>query len=189
MCCYGAAMKTEPLRLTGEPVFRSPVPADGKILHQLATAAGTLDVNSDYAYLLPGLHHPDSSILAEIDGRPAGFVIGYLIPERQGGSMQPVGKRLFVWQVAVHPDFRKRGLANAMLLALATRAAHPNLRFIETTVTSSNTASKRMFQSLAGTLGTEMKEVGTLGQELFQHPHEAETIYRIGPFNVVKLIK
>jgi L-2,4-diaminobutyric acid acetyltransferase len=167
----------------GESIFRSPAPADGARLHRLATLAGTLDVNSEYAYMLSGLHHADSCVLAEWEKETVGFVTGYPIPERASALLPaPGGMRMFIWQVGVHPDFRRRGLAHAMLLSLLTRTANRQTRFIETTVGSSNAASLRMFRSVARMLDTEIAPVSTLDAAFFHAPHEEETVYRIGPF-------
>src|SRR5690606_25345569 len=115
--------------------------ADGPLLYQLAKDAGSLDVNSAYAYTLPGLHHAEASVLAEIDGVPAGFISGYWMPETTDSNIKPLGKGLFIWQMAVHPDFRKRGLSQSMIETILIRKENTAIRYIETTITPSNTAS------------------------------------------------
>jgi mycothiol synthase len=53
-------------------------------------------------------HIPDWSLLALVNGQPAGFVIGNidLTTDPPGG---------YVWQIGVVPDQRRRGLASALL--------------------------------------------------------------------------
>lgn len=162
-----------------KPSFRTPDMTDGVALHQLAVDSQGLDVNSEYAYLLPGMHHADTSVMAEVDGSPAGFITGYPIPNQPGSPEE----RLFIWQVAVHPSFRRQGLARAMLKSLLARPANAHVRFIETTITPSNKASNQLFEWLTRELDTGMEPISTLAPHLFPSSHEAETLFRIGPFN------
>lgn len=162
---------------------RPPEMKDGRVLYALAKAVGTLDVNTPYAYLLPGLHHGEASLLAETDGNPAGFIYGYWIPSNAIPRPDAPGKRLFVWQIGVHPDARGQGLGRSMLLSLVAREANRQVRYIETTITPSNTASQRLFQSTADRLGAPMQAVAELKADMFDASHEAETLYRIGPFD------
>lgn len=176
-------MKISAISNTAGLCLRSPALTDGRTLHQLAKDAGTLDVNSPYAYLLPALHHADASILAEIDGRPAGFISGYQLPDAHDQKVSLMGNRLFVWQVAVHPDFRGQKLARTMLLSLLARPCNRAVRYIETTVTPSNTASMRVFESVAAALHAQMAALSELESHLFDPAHEAEVLFRIGPFD------
>lgn len=159
--------------------IRSPAIEDGSTLHQLAQASQGLDVNAEYAYLLPGLHHADSSAIATLRGVPAGFVSGYRLPR----DIHRPDDTLFIWQVAVHPGFRGQRVARYMLHALLARPQNASLRFIETTITPSNTVSTKLFAALARDLNTKMQPIATLGTHLFTRSHEAETLYRIGPFD------
>lgn len=168
---------------TKQMLMRSPSIADGAILYRLAKEAGGLDVNSEYAYLLHGLHHADCCIMAEKNGKAAGFISGYWIPQAADGNVTPLGERLFIWQMAVHPDYRGQGLAFTMLRALLKRPANQQVRFLETTITPSNTASVRSFEKLAEQLGTQMVASQEFSTSLFSSSHEAETLYKIGPFN------
>lgn len=170
-------MKNALKQTVANPSFRSPTLADGKTLYQLAKAVGGLDVNSEYAYLLAGLHHTQTSVIAEIDGQPAGFITGYSLH----GAHTP--HCLFIWQVGVHPDFRGIGLGQQMILDICNRPENKHFHFFETTITPSNNASKRMFESVATTLGAPMLMTGRLEANIFSQGHEAETIYRVGPFN------
>lgn len=98
-------------------------------------------MNSVYGYLLLCLHHAPTCVVAEQDGAVVGFVLAYRPP------MQP--KVVFVWQVAVLWEARGLGLAKRMLKTLLERDACRQARFLETTVTPSNTASQALFRSLA----------------------------------------
>jgi L-2,4-diaminobutyric acid acetyltransferase len=155
-------------------IFRPPVLDDGAALWALAGAAGGLDVNSPYAYLMLGAYLAPTSIVAADRRGLAGFVSGLVPPGRDD--------TLFVWQVGVHPTRRGERVGTRMLLALSRRL--PSARFIETTVTPSNGASLALFDGLARRLGTGCARVGVIGRDMFPNgDHEEELVLRIGPFH------
>jgi L-2,4-diaminobutyric acid acetyltransferase len=152
--------------------IRAPERGDGSTVWRLARDSGALELNSAYAYLLWCDRFADSSALAEVDGQPAGFVCGFR-PPRQPDT-------LFVWQVAVHEDRRGMGLAGRMIAWILGR--DPALRFLEATVAPSNTASQRLFRSIARSLGCPCDESPHFRPEEFpEGNHEAEHLFRIGP--------
>lgn len=181
---YTTYMNNVPLPKSLGRQFRSPSLEDGPLLHELATVSGGLDVNTAYAYLLPGLHHASASVLAEMDGQPVGFVSGYHIPDLPDGNRSTHGTRLFIWQIAIHPDYRGLGFASDMLAALLARPANAHVTHLDTSITLSNAASLRLFTALAKRLGAPIAPIATLGAHLFPTGHEAETLYRIGPFTL-----
>lgn len=136
----------------------------------LAANSG-LDLNSPYAYVLWGEYHRDSSVVAVgPDERVIGFVTGFRVPVAPD--------TVFVWQVAVAGDHRRRGLAGLMLDEVAAR---PGVTYVEATVTPSNDASAALFRSLGARHGTTVDESPLFGEELFPQQHEAEVRFRIGP--------
>ncbi len=89
---------------------------------------------------------------------------------------------LFVWQVAVAATARGAGLAKRMLLALPRRRAARGVRFIQATVAPSNRASRRLFESVARSLGAELEVGPGFGEGDFPAgDHEREDCFRIGP--------
>lgn len=153
-----------------EATFRQPAVSDGRALWQMAHDSQVLDVNTSYAYLLWARDFAETSLIAEIDGAPAGFVTGYLRPEDPG--------TLMVWQVAVGADFQQRGLAAAMLDELATRCG---AELLETTVTDDNAPSNRLFTRFAERHGAELTRTALFTPELYPDDHDTEYLYRIGP--------
>ncbi|GAA2276936.1 L-2,4-diaminobutyric acid acetyltransferase [Streptomyces ruber] len=149
---------------------------DGAALWRLARDSRTLDLNSSYSYLLWCRDFAGTSAVArDTDGRPVGFVTGYLRPERP--------HTLLVWQVAVDPAHRGRGLAGALLDGLTARVArqHP-LTTLETTITPGNTASERLFASYAARHGATVEHEVLFAADRFPDgPHEPEVLHRIGP--------
>jgi L-2,4-diaminobutyric acid acetyltransferase len=89
---------------------------------------------------------------------------------------------MFVWQIAVAAQMRGSGLAKAMLRELLGRDALRKCRYMETTVSPSNTPSRRLFYSLARELDAPVSEKALfLEQDFGKDRHEQETLIRIGP--------
>jgi L-2,4-diaminobutyric acid acetyltransferase len=156
-------------------LLREPCIADGAALFRLVRACPPLDLNSLYAYLLLCAHQARTCVLAEGSTGIAGFVSAYRLPDRPDVA--------FVWQVAVAPDARGQGLALHMLEHLLARPALAGCRRLETTVTPSNAASRRVFAMLAASLGAQIEERTFFSREDFQDPHhEPEMLIGIGPW-------
>jgi L-2,4-diaminobutyric acid acetyltransferase len=86
-----------------------------------------------------------------------------------------------IWQVAVDPTQRGKGLAAALLDGLLNRLVPAGVRYLETTVTQDNTASNRLFQSLASRRSAGIERSVLFGAHDFPDQHDAEFRYRIGP--------
>lgn len=155
--------------------FRILAPADGIALHRLVRACPPLDPNSLYCNLLQCSHFRNTSIAAFGNGDLLGSVTGYCIPER--------ADTLFVWQVAVHPSARGRGLARSMLRNLLGRMTRQGIRFIETSITPGNVASRKLFSGFAAEQHADMVRSVMFEQDShFAGDHETEYLFRIGPF-------
>ncbi|WP_187359872.1 diaminobutyrate acetyltransferase [Chitinolyticbacter meiyuanensis] len=152
--------------------LRSPNLEDGIAIHQLIASCPPLDLNSVYAYLIQAMHHAPTCVVAEGENGLAGYLSAYLHPR------QP--RTLFIWQLAVSSAWRGDGLALAMLRHLVGRGQ--NLRWLETTITPSNTASLAVFRALARQLEIGIEPVSELSGSLFpESGHPPETLYRLGP--------
>lgn len=158
----------------GRLAIGKPGAEDGAAIHRLVGACRSLDQNSLYAYLLLCHHHAETCVLAREGRRLVGFASAYFPPA------QP--DVIFVWQVAVHPDRQGRGLGRALLAEMMSRPAVRDARYLETTVSPSNQASRALFNSLARKLGAPCVERDLFDARLF-HPeiHETEVLLRIGP--------
>ena len=157
-------------------VFRHPTVEDGAAIWQLVVDAGTLDQNSSYLYLLLCRDFSTSCAVAESDGKLEGFVTGFRSIERPDVW--------FLWQIGVAPTARGQGLARRLAHFVLNAQAPNGVRFLETTVTESNTASRALFAGIARRLDTELKESDLFTTELFPGTgHEAEPLLRIGPFD------
>ncbi|MTV25745.1 diaminobutyrate acetyltransferase [Nitriliruptoraceae bacterium ZYF776] len=153
-------------------VLRHPTLQDGAALYELVRDGGGLDRNSPYAYLLLADRFSATSLVAEEAGGTAGFIAGLPLPEDPG--------TLFVWQIGVAPSHRGRGLGRRMLVDLAQRSG---ARYLEASVTPSNTASRRLFRGFARELGVPCHESAWLEAGHFPagEDHEPEDRFRIGP--------
>lgn len=156
-------------------LFREPGIADGASLYRLIQACPPLDLNSGYAYLLLCAHHHATCVIAEDAAGLTGFVSAYRLPATPDV--------VFVWQVAVAPAARGMGLALRMLEHLLQRPALASCCWLETTISPSNRASRRVFEQLAARLRTRSEERILFAKEDFQDQgHEPEMLVRIGPY-------
>lgn len=153
--------------------FRRTDLRDGGLLWRMARDSGALDLNSPYAYLMWSDQFAETSVIAEVDGWPAGFVIGFSPPGRE--------HVLFVWQVTVADEYRGLGLASGMLDELVERRA---ATAVEATVTPSNTASQKLFRALARRSDCSCREEPYIEAEHFpDQEHEPEVLFHIGPIS------
>ncbi|MGV9414397.1 diaminobutyrate acetyltransferase [Nocardia sp. NPDC003693] len=152
-------------------VLRNPQVDDGGSIWKIAVDSQVLDANSSYAYLMWCRDFAATSIVAEIDGEIAGFVIGYRRPHDPDV--------LFVWQVAVDHAHRGRGLGVAMLDRLLDICAAENISTLETTISHDNPASIAMFGSLAQRRDSVLVHQPLFDSNDFPDQHEAERLYRI----------
>ncbi|MGC8526798.1 diaminobutyrate acetyltransferase [Acidiphilium sp.] len=121
--------------------LRRPTAADGPAVTALIADCPPLDANSAYCNLLQCTDFAETCVLAEREGAVVGWISGYRPPSDLS--------RIFVWQVAVSSAARGIGLGGQMLDALLERPATAGVRALTTTITEANTASWRLFESLA----------------------------------------
>ncbi|MFW6363854.1 MAG: diaminobutyrate acetyltransferase [Spirochaeta sp.] len=161
--------------------FQHPTAQDGAAIWTIVRDSGVLDLNSSYCYLMMGQYFSRSCIIArdEATATVAGFIIGFRPPEDQ--------QTLFVWQVAVSRDFQGQGIATRMLMHLLASQPQDEVRFIEATISPSNTASQALFIGAAGKLAAEYSVADLFPAEWFPGGgvHEPEQRYRIGPFTTI----
>lgn len=151
--------------------FRAPRKDDGLALWTLARSNG-LDENSPYAYLLWSEYFSDTTLVAtEVDGdEPIGFVTAFRPPADP--------RTVFVWQIGVDHDHRRKGIAGRLLdeLVSSTGAA-----WLEATVTPDNVASDTLFRRFGDRHGVTTTTSELFSADMFPPGHEAEHRYRIGP--------
>lgn len=174
------------VKITGPFRFRMPAANDAPAVSRLIAACPPLDTNSLYCTLLQCTHFAGSCVLAERDGRIAGWLSGYRPASDPDAA--------FVWQVAVHEGARGLGLAGRLLDAWRRLPAVADAKRILATITPSNRASHGLFASFAARHGwplaaqpgfdaerhlggaPESEELIIIGPETTPRPHQAERI-------------
>ncbi|TVR03995.1 MAG: diaminobutyrate acetyltransferase [Deltaproteobacteria bacterium] len=154
--------------------IRTTRPEDGAALWTIVRESGVLDENSCYAYILLCDQFRDTTLIAEIGGEPVGFTTAFRSPLRPDA--------VFLWQVGVNEAARGRGVAGRLLDRLVRLPAASDASYLETTISPSNTASRRLFESFARRHGADLEESPGYGEGFFPGGgHEAEHHFRIGP--------
>ena len=168
--------------------FRTPTIQDGKVMWRLAQESDGLEINSAYSYLLVCRHFADTCVIAEVEGQPVGFISAHRPPNDP--------KVVFVWQIGVSAKHHGKGIGGWMLDTLVRLPGCRDVRFLEATVTPSNTASKAVFRGLARHLEVECAESDCFDVDMFplnahesdglSGAHEPERLFRIGPFSLAR---
>ncbi|MBO9482431.1 diaminobutyrate acetyltransferase [Salinisphaera sp. G21_0] len=150
-------------------VYRKPEKEDGMSVHRLVSECPPLDKNSLYCNLLQCTDFAGTSIIAEADnGEVIGFISGYLSPDSTD--------TLFIWQVALHPQYRGRGIALQMLSRLFTR--YPQLQCLKTTIAPGNRASQKLFQTFFKNHGMTVETIEHFKAGVhLDSGHEDEVLY------------
>ncbi|RLK50160.1 diaminobutyrate acetyltransferase [Alkalispirillum mobile] len=158
-------------------VIRTPTIDDGGPMWRVVRDSGVLDLNSSYLYLLMATDFAETSVVAEMDGRVVGFVIGYRPPQRPDS--------IFLWQVGVDEAARGKGLGKRLLRAFLAAPGARGARLLETTISPSNAASRALFAAIARELGVDNLESEHFSEAHFlpDEGHEPEMLFRIGPLD------
>lgn len=171
--------ETPTSNFTTTPTLRITEPAlhHGGDIWRVAQAAAELDLNSSYMYLLFARDFAKTSRVALVDDEVVAFVLAY----RRADDPSC----LFVWQVAVDAQHQGQGLARRMLDDLISSFVDSDdpIDTVETTVTDDNTASRRLFSSLAKRWGATIKKRTLFDESHFPDDHDAEQLHLIGPID------
>jgi len=156
-------------------LLRKPREEDASSIWRLIKSTERLDLNSPYCYMLLGKYFADTCVVAEKGGEVVAFVSAFIPPQLE--------HTLFVWQVAVSPAERGRGLGKELLYTLLRREPCSGVRFLQATVTPANAASAALFRGLARELGAECNTAKGFSASSFPGTgHEEEVLFQIGPF-------
>lgn len=158
---------------------RTALASDGALLWEIARDAKGIDLNSPYAYMMLCQNFCDTSAVVEVFGQPAGFVTAYRLPKRP--------QVLFVWQIAVLPEFRGLGIGQRLLDGLVDLPGCATVRTMETTVTPSNRASEALFTGFAKTHGARLDIREGFASSDFPDdaPGDAERLFVIHPLHPI----
>jgi len=152
--------------------------ADVKEVYKLLIANRPfVGLNSMYTYFLLAKDFSNTCIVAEHKEKIIAFSSGYIPQNRQD--------TFFNWEIVVHKDYRGKGLQKRILLH---QLGMTGVNYFEGTINPSNEISKRNFRELAQLLETTCSESVLFSEEDFENDcHEAEILFRIGPFSQAKV--
>lgn len=154
--------------------YYRPTANDGSRMWRLVRESGRLDLNSPYSYMMMGQWFGETCRLAEDrkSRRLAGMVTGFRLPSSPD--------TLFIWQIAVDPDFRGKGIGVALLDTLIRELE--GIRYVEATISPSNAPSVGLFRNWAACSKAPIVVSPMFAEGHFPEVgHEEERLYRIGP--------
>lgn len=152
--------------------FRTPTISDAHSMLELVKNNKPLDENSLYLYLLLCHHFSDTCVVAENNAKIIGFLSAFIPPKKPD--------TLFVWQAAVDSEFRNKGIAKEMIFKVLSQT-DPTVRYVEATVTPSNSASLKFLENFASELDANFSKKPLFSTEILEDGHEPEDLVRIGP--------
>lgn len=158
-------------------IFRLPIKEDGSRIRSLISASPPLTANSLSTTVTQCAHFAQTSVLAEIDGGLAGFVLGYRLPQALN--------TLFVLQMAVGLPYRRLGLAEGMITELLRRRVHADITRLESRMTPQNIPARRVFEKVAECFDAPMEAsdwINSARHFLGQQPDELRVA--IGPIRM-----
>ncbi|MGG1514575.1 diaminobutyrate acetyltransferase [Paenibacillus oryzisoli] len=154
-------------------ILRTVRPDDGQFIWQNVIESKNLDINSAYCYIMLCHYFAETCWVAEAEGNIAGFVTAFLHPSEP--------EVLFVWQIAVFAEHRGKGLAKRLLHQLLASERCRHVRYVETTISPDNEASRRLFAKIAQELDAPIVEGEGFPVSLFpEQGHADERLVRIG---------
>lgn len=155
--------------------YAMPNADDGVNVWGLISEAGKLDLNSSYCYMMLCDYFKETCVIAKDEDEVVGFLSALCTPRDE--------KTLFVWQIAVSGKHRRKGIGRKMLDTLLNRESCRDIRYIETTISPDNLASRRMFAGLAAERLAPCTISSGYKKEMFPEDsqHEPEQLFRIGP--------
>lgn len=169
-------------RTHGQLSLRRPRSGDGAAVHELIARCPPLDANSLYCNLLHCSLFSSTAVLAESATGVQGFISACIEPDDPAC--------VFVWQVAVAPEARGRGLGVRMLFGLLDLPACAQVSRLRTTITPSNLASWALFESLGLRLGARVERRPWFDRERhFAGRHDSEMLLTIAPINAAALAR
>lgn len=148
--------------------IRRPTKDDIEDIYNLIRNSKTLDLNSEYLYLLLSTHFSSTCRVAIYNNIVIGFTSSYVLPD--DSSM------LFIWQIAVDENFRGKNIAFLMINDII---ATIDISHISATIAPSIKSSKRVFEKIATHYNTNLISRKFFSKDDFSSCHEEELLYTI----------
>jgi ribosomal protein S18 acetylase RimI-like enzyme len=131
---------------TPQPVIRALTRADGpawKALWRLDVGASLDDAVMDHTLTLMGAVGPIIGLTAEKDGQMVGLLHAVVHPV--AGALAPV---CYMQDVFVHPDYRRQGIARALVAGLAHIGRARGFDRLYWLTEQTNTAAQSLYKDL-----------------------------------------
>ncbi|OCM00355.1 L-2,4-diaminobutyric acid acetyltransferase [Aliarcobacter thereius] len=148
--------------------LKKPDKSNSKEIFKIIKESRTLDLNSEYLYLLLSTHFQDSCSLAFIKDELASLVLAYYLPNES--------KTLFIWQIATKKEFRGNNLTLKLLEDIVSRK---EINKLITTVNPNNIASSKIFEKFAKNNNSELTKSILFSKDDFLNSHEDEVLFTI----------
>jgi L-2,4-diaminobutyric acid acetyltransferase len=136
--------------------FKHPSRDDAGEMWRIAKET-SLDLNSSYSYLMMAELFPETCLVVEDCGEIVAFTTGF--------EFKKSPDTLFIWQIAVKPEYRKHKLAQKMLYHL-----------VEDT-------GAHYVQATAEKFNTKFWKSDGFEEDHFPDDHDSETMIKVGPIN------
>lgn len=163
-----------PMTVAVNVKVRKPVVEDGRHIFDLIRDVGTLDLNSSYSYLMLCKFFSDTCRVAVSDECIVGFISAFIRPDEPN--------TVFVWQVAVHPQYRKQRIGSTLIKSLLESESCTGCKYLEATVTPDNLSSDSLFRGIARALHCDCDVTPCFSSDNFPgSTHQPEHLYHIGP--------
>ncbi len=107
---------------------------------KLAESCKPLEVYPDHVYKIIFRYFSDFFIVAEDNGRIAGFAMGF--------PAQNPPKTCFLWQIGVNPQIQSKGIGKEMVLYFERKVKGSGYNRVELSVDTENTPSQKLFEKL-----------------------------------------
>jgi len=151
--------------------FRHPTIEDAGEMWRIAKET-SLDLNSSYSYLMMAELFSETCMVVEDGGEIVAFVTGF--------EFKKAPDTLFVWQIAVQPEYRKEKLAQKMLYHLIEDTGS---HYVQATIEEVNEASFGLFESLADKFDTKFWKTDGFEEDHFPDDHGSEEMIKVGPID------
>lgn len=157
------------MKMKHDVKLRPYIKEDGLNIFELVKKCPPLELNSRYFYTMIGWHFSQTSFVAEIARNPVGFIYGFASPMQEN--------TLFIWQLAVLPEARRKGIGKSLLNLAYKMAKKMELRRLCCTIDSNNYGSRKLLKSFAQSYSIEIEATQRIPNPSDNNRKKYEDIY------------
>lgn len=153
-------------------IIRNVTEADSMVLWELASKCRPLDLHTPYTYWVLCHYFSKQCFILEEEASPIGFI-----------SSVTTKDCVFVWQIGILEEYRKRKLSRLLLQAVFSFAKGEGMK-LQTSISQENNASKAAFNGFCHSNNLSLYQIGELNLKTNDGTFsESETLYEISPVN------